>query len=55
MVGLRLSSQMNGNYWNVCSEGPEVETVGRDDVRKTKEVGIDSVVVYRGWRPLQQY
>ena len=55
MVAFRLRSQMNGDDWNVCSEGPEVETVGRDDVGETKEVGIDGVVVDRGWRPLQQY
>lgn len=52
MVRLRLSSEMNGNYWNVCSEGPEVETVGRDDVLGTQQVGVDGVVVNTGWRPL---
>ena len=55
MIGIRLRSQVNGNYWNVCSEGPEVETVGRDDIRSTEEVGVDGVVVDSGWRPLQQY
>ena len=52
MVRLRLGGQMNGNDWNVCSEGPEVETVGRDDIRSTEEVGVDGVVVNTGWRPL---
>ena len=53
MVAFRLRSQMNGDDWNVCSEGPEVETVGRDDVLGTQQVGVDGVVVNICWCPLQ--
>ena len=55
MVRLRLGGQMNGNDWNVCSEGPEVETVDGDHVRGSEQVGVDGVVAHSGWRPLQQY
>ena len=55
MVCLRLGGQMNGNDWNVCSEGPQVETVDGDHVRGSEQVGVDGVVAHTGWRPLQQY